>query len=81
MNRLFFWDNPTEFFFDNSTTTEEIGEWLSNNIISGNKLFKLNEEHSCEVRIDDENLITIKGDEDLVYVTIQPIVPVNVNLD
>lgn len=79
MKRLFFWDNPTEFFFDNSTTTEQIVEWLSNNIIAGNKLFNLNEEHSCEVILDEGNFIWIKGDEDFRHVYIHSITPINLN--
>jgi hypothetical protein len=59
-------------FFEKNVSNKEIRAWVEKNINIPD--FNLNEPHSCEVTEAFGN-ITISGDEDLVFLSIENIVP------
>jgi hypothetical protein len=76
MKRLFIDERPTEFFFNNETSHDEIFEWVEEAVMfpPGN-IFKLNEKHSCVIS-KEVNCVCISGDEDYKEVTIETVVPI-----
>ena len=79
MKRLMFETTPTEYFFDSSVRNESILEWVSYNIIMGNKLFGLNEEHSCNAELITDSIIEISGDEDSKQIWICLVETIQIN--
>ncbi len=76
MKQLFINGNATTLFFKNQTSFDNIFEWIKKQIMfSETNLFNLNEQYSCIVEKDNINIIKIKGDEDLMIITIEEIIP------
>lgn len=75
MKQLIKEGTPTNLFFDNDATIEEIVDWLSVNLHTGNNVLDLNEPHSVNVEIYKPEIL-INGDEDLVSITIKEIKPI-----
>jgi hypothetical protein len=62
-----------DLFFDSETSNQEIFDWVEHNIVMGNKLFGLNSEFDCKAELN-ENVITISGDDDLMELSILPVI-------
>ena len=75
MKQLFKNETATTLFFEDETTLEDISDWISINIHTGNDIFNLNEAHSSKVKIFD-NVIIISGDEDWIEITLEKITPI-----
>ena len=77
MKQLFKSGNATTLFFEDETSLEDIRDWLSINIHTGNDMFNLNEAHTAKVEIYGADIL-ISGDEDLVEITLETITPVKI---
>ena len=77
MKQLFRSGNATTLFFKDETTLEDIRDWLSVNIHTGNDMFGLNEPHTATVKIYVDDIL-ISGDEDFVEITFETITPIDI---
>ena len=79
MKQLFIRSQATTIFFNESTTYNQIVDWvddLMNNYDSN--IFNLNEPHSCSMyKSINETEIFISGDEDSIIISIENVVPIN----
>lgn len=77
MKQLFKSRKATTLFFNDETSLEDIRDWLSVNIHTGNDMFALNEAHTVKVEIYGTDIL-ISGDEDLVEITFETITPIKI---
>ena len=79
MKQLFVNGNATTLFISSHETVESIKNWVMEMvIIDDTNMFNLNEQHSCSVEMDG-NDIFIGGDEDSKLITIEEITPIKLN--
>lgn len=84
MKQLFVDHKATTIFFEDDVHIEKIKDWVREQINFKNGLkFGLNEPHSCSVtsEVVERNknkfeVITISGDEDLLEMVLETIIPI-----
>lgn len=76
MKQLIIDGKPTQFFFDLTTSFDDIFEWIQERVMFDfeNNVFRLNEQHSCSCSNHIDGGISISGDEDLKIITIDDLV-------
>lgn len=73
MKRLVINGEPSELFFEENATQDEIFIWVAKQMLNKKNLFELNEQHSCSISCPAKNFISIYGDEDSMDIEIENI--------
>jgi hypothetical protein len=79
MKRLLINETPTMYFFEDSTTMEQIEKWVNEQIwYNASNPFNLNEQFSAKAIWLVDGTIEIIGDEDSAIISIIPVTTVKI---
>ena len=77
MKQLFKNGNSTTLFFSETSTFDDVFEWVQEQVMfSDDNLFNLSEQHSCSVNNSGDGDIWVSGDEDSITLTIEKLTPI-----
>tara|TARA_R110000851_G_C12726228_1_gene529109 strand:- start:203 stop:439 length:237 start_codon:yes stop_codon:yes gene_type:complete len=77
MKQLFISGNASTLFFSESSSFDDIFEWVQERVMfDKSNIFNLNEPHSCSVNNGLDGSIWISGDEDSITINIESITPI-----